>query len=497
MRIWTSVLRTCVLLLCTIIYCIKGSSNCAVRRGPLTLAGPALCHPAAGQYCTVSHGAPLPQLQLHFASRRVFLRAPVRRITALSLNVSVVVPDSGSYVVSADEVRGHGLTVTPGRAKKGVRRPLAEPFDVGLAASVRLGPQTPLCEGSGSHGFWFQVGNHSDSFAQNVAVLFSKGWTWVSVRPLCRHHLYTPAEVRSCLNRRHLVFIGDSTLKETVVDVVTFFLGLGPDSYSKLYELLWLPRVYVTRLPKLEQKRDLKRFQLHFGAGLVTVLMQHSRRFTVMVRAGAQETSLSYMYPWPGRGYLKHDRHWSQQAFDDPHFMMRLRDFWRGDSKPSHIIASYGLHEKAMNWTRYAEGVRALLEFHRREAATAGTRLIWREVLPTSDAALWEPGGSDASLEDMNRRANRVVRVYARGSARVSIAPVFRLAWSLYRDAHEVSDGVHYGAKRVGKGRADSGGLQRCAGPAARLPCGHAYRGHVSRMASQLVLDHVCPARDG
>lgn len=43
--------------------------------------------------------------QLHFASRRVFLRAPVRRITALSLNVSVVVPDSGSYVVSADEVR--------------------------------------------------------------------------------------------------------------------------------------------------------------------------------------------------------------------------------------------------------------------------------------------------------------------------------------------------------------------------------------------------------
>lgn len=42
-------------------------------------------------------------------------------------------------------------------------------------------------------------------------------------------------------------------------------LALRADSYPKLYELLWLPRVYVTRLPKLEQKRDLKRFQLHFG----------------------------------------------------------------------------------------------------------------------------------------------------------------------------------------------------------------------------------------
>eukprot|EP00668_Euglena_longa_P015964 GGOE01020151.1.p1 GENE.GGOE01020151.1~~GGOE01020151.1.p1 ORF type:complete len:225 (+),score=22.48 GGOE01020151.1:394-1068(+) len=220
--------------------------------------------------------------------------------------------------------------------------------------------------------------------------------------------------------------------------------------------------------------------------------MQHARRFTLVVRAASQVTKLSYLYPWPGKGFIKHDRHWSKQAFSDPDFISHLRDLWKGEWVPCHLVASFGLHEKAMNRTRYEEGVRALMEFHSTEASKSGTRLVWRELFPTSDEALLELGGSDSSLEDMNQRANRIVESYAKKSSLVGLASIFHMAWSLYRDAHEISDGVHYGAKRIGKGKADSGWAQRCTGLAARLPCGRTYRGHVSRMASQVVLGAIC-----
>ena len=254
--------------------------------------------------------------------------------------------------------------------------------------------------------------------------------------------------------------------------------------------MLWHRPTVADRLHGLQ---DIKRVQLRVGSGVAEVRYQHSRRFNVTLRSQGNSAQLSFLYPWQGKGYIRTDDHSSQRAFADVHFTSRLRAFWSARPRPRYIVAGYGMHEKAMDRGRYREGVRGMLSFREQEAPDA--RLVWRETYPCSDAALLERGGDDEALQGLNSDANRVV--LARSPASALLASVFRMAWTLYRDTHEVGDGVHVGTKRVSKEK-EPGRTQQCEGPSAMLPCGHSYKGHVSLMATQIVLNGLCmhPAAD-
>ena len=84
--------------------------------------------------------------------------------------------------------------------------------------------------------------------------------TWIlslhSALIRCRYHIYGSEDVRQCLAGSHTLFIGDSTAKETVADLVMMLLGLGPS----------MPSVRIPPLNKIKHWDVQRHITLRIGS---------------------------------------------------------------------------------------------------------------------------------------------------------------------------------------------------------------------------------------
>ena len=232
-------------------------SPCERKTADCLLVGPGLCnatalHASHFQIRILLRAVEL--IEVRIISSVVLVRAETLALGSRSWNVTFVAPFPGEYSVRVDAIsRGGGKKARQHRAL------VLPPFAVTFLASDGAPQPLPFCEHLHLHepiryGMWTKADNCSTGLCEgDLGWLSSGGWVWVPLMPRCRYRIYGQRELWACLRGAHVVFVGDSTTKETVADVMLLLLGLDSRSYPQLYNLLWWPK---TMMSKARAKRE-------------------------------------------------------------------------------------------------------------------------------------------------------------------------------------------------------------------------------------------------